>query len=63
MPRGGARKGAGRPPKEEGTRRVTLSVTVRPNTRERLERLAAIDPDDSLSLGEVIDNLTEDAAP
>ncbi len=63
MPRGGARAGAGRPPKEEGTRRVTLSLMVLPVTRERLDRLAAVDPDDALSLGEVVDKLAEDAAP
>ena len=50
MTRGGARPGAGR--KRKDCTRVTLSVRVKPETREEIESLARAF---QLSMGEIID--------
>lgn len=51
---GGKRTGAGRPPKPDGDRRVTMTVRVLAETRDRIARMAE---ESSASQGEVIDIL------
>ena len=50
MSRGGARPGAGRKVKDD--RRVSITVRVKPETRQRLEDAAL---SQSLSLGQMVD--------
>lgn len=50
--RGGARAGAGRPPKKD--KRVQLSTTVTPET---MERLRAVAMKEGTSIGRTIDEL------
>lgn len=42
MARGGIRKGAGRPPGDNGTRRVMVSMRLHPMDVQRLEVLARV---------------------
>lgn len=50
MSRGGVRTGAGRKPKED--RRVSMTVRVKPETRQRLEDAAHAQ---GISLGQMVD--------
>lgn len=53
MSRGGARTGAGRKAKED--RRVSMTVRVKPETRQRLEDAAHAQ---GISLGQMVDAVT-----
>ena len=51
-------KRAGRPPKPAGERKVTLSLRITPEHRDKLERLAE---ERQASMAQVIDCLIEEA--